>query len=164
MPSVLIVCTANICRSPVVEVLLKDRLAAEGLEHWLVESAGTWASKGQNASEFGVILMAEQGLDISNHKSQPVSKVLLAVTDLILTLETGHAEALRAEFASDAYKVYPLTQMAGDIYSVNDPYGGPREAYERMVAEVTQLLDDGLPMIIDLATANAENLTKTVNN
>ena len=164
MASILIVCTANICRSPVVEALLKDRLAAQGLEHWLVESAGTWASKGQNASEFGALLMAEQGLDISDHKSQPVTKVLLAVTDLILTLEVGHAEALRAEFPEDANKVYPLTQMAGEIYSVEDPYGGPREAYERMVAEVTQLVDDGLPKIIDLTTANAENHARAVNS
>ncbi len=164
MPSILIVCTANICRSPVVEALLMERLAAKGLKHWMVESAGTWASKGQKASELGVILLAEQGLDISKHKSQPVSKVLLAVTDLVLTLETGHAEALRAEFPADAHKVYPLTQMAGEIYSVKDPYGGPREAYERMVAEVTQLVDDGLPKIIDLAITNEENLSKAVNN
>jgi protein-tyrosine phosphatase len=163
MTVILIVCTANICRSPVVRALLEDRLAAYGLEDWIVKSAGTWAYEGQKASDYSILLMAEQGLDINNHESQPVDKELMAEADLILTLEIGHSEALRAEFPDDAHRVHPLTEMAGELYSVQDPYGGSREDYERMVAEVTRLVEDGLTKIIELATDNAENRTRAVN-
>lgn len=157
MAVILIVCTANICRSPVVEAVLRDRLAAQDLENWTVKSAGTWAFDGQRAAEFSALLMAEQGLDISDHQSKPVTKFLMEEADLVLTLEIGHSEAIRAEFHADAYKVYPLSEMAGEAYSVRDPYGGTREEYERMVAEVTQLVEKGLPKIIKLSSANVED-------
>ena len=66
----------------------------------------------------------------------------------------GLSEALRAEFPDQAYKVCLLTEMAGPAYSVSDPYGGTREEYQRMVAEVTGLIDAGLPRIMNLALAN----------
>jgi len=159
MPNIVVVCTANICRSPVGEAVLRQRLQAQqgagGREpRWRVSSAGTWAARGQEASDFSVELMAEQGLDISDHKSRPVDEAMMEAADLLLCMETGHAEGLRAEFPNHAFKVYPLTEMAGTIYSVSDPYGGPRSEYQRMVAEVTGLIDAGLPKIMELALAN----------
>ena len=159
MPHIVVVCTANICRSPVGEAILRQRLearekaAASGIQ-WQVSSAGTWAAYGQAASTYSVELMAEQGLDISDHGSRPVDQALLDTADLLLCMETGHAEALRAEFPQQAYKVSLLSEMAGPAYSVSDPYGGPRSEYERMVAEVGDLIDAGLPRIVELALAN----------
>lgn len=44
MPSVLFVCTANMCRSPMAMVLFRRRLDQAGLASgWRVESAGAWA-------------------------------------------------------------------------------------------------------------------------
>lgn len=159
MPKIVVVCTANICRSPVGEAVLRQRLqaqaAAGGQETpWRVSSAGTWADHGQLASAYSVELMAEQELDISNHASQPVDKTLVEDSDLLLCMETGHAEALRAEFPGQAHKIHLLTEMAGPAYSVSDPYGGSRADYRRMVNEVTRLIDAGLPRIVELARAN----------
>lgn len=159
MPNIVVVCTANICRSPVGEAVLRQRLqaqsAADGQKtRWRVSSAGTWADHGQLASAYSVALMAEQGLDISDHASRPVDKALVDESDLLLCMETGHAEALRAEFPGQAHKIHLLTEMAGPAYSVSDPYGGTRGEYERMVSEVTRLIDDGLPKIMELALAN----------
>lgn len=152
MPEIIIVCTANICRSPVVEAVLRDRLAAKGLEGWRVRSAGTWATNGQAASRYSREILAEQGLDISGHTSQVITREILEGADLVLCLETGHAEALQAEFPEHRDKIFLLTEMVGQRYSISDPYGGPRFAYERMINDVTQLVEDGLPRIIELAT------------
>jgi protein-tyrosine phosphatase len=152
MTEIIVVCTANICRSPVVEAVLRDRLAAKGLPDWRVQSAGTWAQNGQAASRYSREILAERGLDISGHTSQVITKELLQGADLVLCLETGHAEALRAEFPHHAGKIFLLTEMVGHRYSIADPYGGPRFAYERMIDDVTQLVEDGLPRIIELAT------------
>ena len=159
MPRVVVVCTANICRSPVGEAVLRQRLQAQAgaagqQTPWQVLSAGTWADRGQLASAYSVELMAEQGLDISRHTSRPVDKMLVEESDLLLCMETGHAEALRAEFPDQAHKIHLLTEMAGPAYSVSDPYGGTRSDYERMVTEVTRLIDAGLPRIKELALAN----------
>lgn len=154
MANIIIVCTANICRSPVVHALLADRLQRNGYQDWQVTSAGTWAEYGQLASNFSVEVLAEQGFDISGHRSQPINEELLAWADLVLCLATGHAEALKAEFRSEKHKIYLLSAMSGRPYSVHDPYGEPRFAYEQMVQEVTKLVDDGLPRIIELGQEN----------
>ena len=154
MANILIVCTANICRSPVVHALLVDRLQQNGYPDWKVASAGTWAEYGELASHYSVEVLADQGYDISGHRSQPIDKELLAWADLVLGLATGHVEALRAEFSDEAHKIFLLTAMSGRPYSVHDPYGEPRIAYERMVEEVTKLVDDGLPRIVELSQEN----------
>jgi protein-tyrosine-phosphatase len=150
MPDILIVCTANICRSPVVEALLRDRLHQKGLPNWTVSSAGTWAVAARGASHFSRELMAEQGLDISAHRAVMVEADHLATADLVLCMERGHVEALKVEFPQYADKIYLLSQMVGQHYSIADPFGGPIEAYRHMVREVARLIETGLPRIIEL--------------
>lgn len=156
MANIIIVCTANICRSPVAEAILRDRLSKQGLDGWQVKSAGTWASNGQPASHYSIEILAEEGLDIARHTSQTVDAHLLGESDLILCMELGHVEALKSEFPHWASRTYPLSEMTGQLYSIHDPYGEPRPAYEKMVAELTQLIEDGLPRIIMLARNNEE--------
>lgn len=153
MVKIIAVCTANICRSPVVEAVLRDRLAAKGLEEWQVSSAGTWAQNGLAASRFSREILAERGLDINNHASRIITREMLEEATLVLCLAEGHAEAMRAEFPDQASKIFLLTEMVGQRYSISDPYGGPRFAYARMVDDVTKLIEDGLPRIIELATS-----------
>lgn len=148
---ILVVCTANICRSPVGEALLRDKLRMESLVHWTVSSAGTWAAVGDSASLFSRILMAEQGLDIGNHRSQPVTERLLQQANLVLCMETGHVKTLKSAFPTVKHKLFTLKQMVGKRGSVRDPYGGTRQDYEEMVAEVNKLIEQGFPRIKQLA-------------
>lgn len=134
---------------------MRDRLQKQDLADWQVSSAGTWALDGRAASTFSVELMAEQGIDISLHLSRPIEARLMSEADLVLCMESGHVEALRAEFPRYAGKIFLLSEMAGPPYSVSDPYGGPRSGYEQMVREVSTLIDTGLPRILELAKANA---------
>lgn len=157
MPHVLMICTANICRSPVAEALLRDRLQKRGLADWVVSSAGTWAQLRRGASRNSVVVMQERNLDISNHMAQIVEASHLKEADLVLCMESGHAEALRAEFYSHASKVHMLTEMAGRQYSISDPYGQALPAYVLMANEVEEIIDEGLDKIIELARANAQH-------
>jgi protein-tyrosine-phosphatase len=151
MPHVLLVCTANICRSPVAEAILRDRLQQAGLTDWTVRSAGTWALAARGASRFSRDLMAEQGLDISKHQAIMIDEQQLATADLVLCMESGHVEALQIEFPQYAPKIYMLSQMVGRRYNIADPYGGPIIAYRDMVQEIMWLIEAGLPRIIELA-------------
>jgi len=154
MTHILIICTANICRSPVAEALLCDRLEKRGLEDWTVSSAGTWAMVKRGASENSVKVMSEYGLDIEDHEARMVEEAYLLDADLVLCMEAGHAEALRAEFPDQADKVYMISEMSGKSYSVSDPYGQPLVSYQRMAAELAGIIDSGMDRIVELAEEN----------
>ena len=97
MPSILFVCTANICRSPLVEALFRDMVSDEPVE-WKVESAGTWALTGEPVAQKSQQVLAERNLDASKHHARSVTLELLSSFNLILTMEKGHKEALQEEF------------------------------------------------------------------
>jgi len=154
MAHILVICTANICRSPVAEALLRDRLNKRGLKDWTVDSAGTWALQVRGASENSVIVASEYGLDIQDHEARMVEEQHLSEADLVLCMELGHVEALRTEFSNQAYEVYAISEMSSSRYSVQDPFGGPLSEYQRMAAELVELIDNGMDRIVQLAEEN----------
>jgi protein-tyrosine phosphatase len=132
------------------EVILRDRLHKQGFLNWTVASAGTWGLDGHHASPHSVTVMADNGFDIGEHIAQTVSEKMLAEADLVLCMESGHVEALQAEFPRYRDKIFLLSEMIGKRYSISDPYGGALEGYQRMAQEVTNLIDNGLQRIIAL--------------
>ncbi len=155
MPEILVVCTANICRSPVVEAVIRDRLEGDGDDGWRVSSAGTLAMAGFGPAEHSAAVAGELGLDIRAHRSQRAEEPQVAAADLVLCMEWGHKEALRIEYPQHRDRIYLLTEMVGDDREVDDPIGGPRFAYQQMVAEVVDLVEAGLPRIVELGRQNA---------
>jgi protein-tyrosine phosphatase len=148
LPSVLFVCTANRCRSPMATALFKDLLGRSGLlDRCRVESAGTWAEEGQPATSLACQAMRERGLDLSDHRSRRVSGELLSAFDLILVMEQGHQEALRVEFPEVKDRVHLLAGMTGEDFTIPDPYGGTIETYRALTEELADVLQRGLPRI-----------------
>jgi protein-tyrosine-phosphatase len=155
MAHILVICTANICRSPVAMALLRNRLEGRGLSDWTVASAGTWAMVQRGAATYSRAAMAQYGLDIDDHVARMVEEEYLQEADLVLCMEEGHVEALRNEFPQYADRIYLITEMAGSGYSVADPYGGQYVDYQRMAAEMASIIDRGLDRIIALAEENS---------
>ena len=155
MAQILIVCTANICRSPVGEVLLRDRLQKRGLADWTVKSAGTWAQEKRGASQHSIEIMAEQGLDITEHQAEMIELIHMQNSDLVLCMESGHMEALKAEFPTCQNKIHLLSEMVGRNYSIHDPYGQSKNAYYRMAHDLVEIIDNGLDRIIEEAEVRA---------
>ena len=154
MPSILIVCTANQCRSPLGEAILQRHLTIEyPNQMWHVESAGTWASNGRPAHPDMRKVAAEVGLNLSSHSARNVDSVPLGQFGLILTMEQSHKEALQIEFPAVRNRVYLLSEMLGITYDVPDPIGGPLDDYRATVRELDRLFKISLPRIVQLATA-----------
>ena len=153
MASILVICTANICRSPVGAALIQDRLLQQGLGDWQVHSAGTWVQRSRAASQFSVdVVQEEESIDISSHLARMVTEDILNDSDLVLCMTKNHAEALRIEFGDHAHKIYLLSQMVDDRkFDISDPYGTAKPNYLRMYKQVSRLIDDGLSRIIELA-------------
>ena len=160
MPNILIICTANICRSPLVEAIVQDRLAKSGKTDWIVSSAGTWAEWERGAARYSIQLAQEQGLDITQHQARMITGEIAQEADLILCMTANHKESIQIDpsLRSAAGKVYLLSEMVGRSYDIVDPYGGPFEGYVTMNKEVNQLIKDGFDRIVELASQNAETV------
>lgn len=133
------------------EGFLKRKLEKEGLsEGHRVCSAGIWAIEGQPASPYAIEVMAEWGMDISDHRAHSLGPEGVKEADLILTMESGQAESLRLEFPEHRRKIYQLSEMSGRRYDVFDPYGGPLAGYRLCAAELEELIEKGFPRIKQL--------------
>ncbi|MFQ5944573.1 MAG: hypothetical protein ACE5JF_13580 [Anaerolineales bacterium] len=154
MPSVLFVCTANLCRSPMAAALFRDLLAKSGLaEAWQVESAGTWGFDGYPAMPQTQVVLQERGLDVRQHRSRRVSAELLRPFDLILVMERGQREALRIEFPELAHRVHMLTELSCPPYSVPEPFENEPAEYRELRDELAELLERGFGRLVELAEA-----------
>jgi protein-tyrosine-phosphatase len=132
---VLLVCTANICRSPMAMGLLRERLRKDGLkEQVMVSSAGVYGLDGSPASQPGVEVLAERGIDISAH--------------LVLVMEEAHRRTLFYNYPHLLGKIFLLSEMSGNYHDIKDPYRRPKEEYQRTVDEMTALIEEGYATIL----------------
>jgi protein-tyrosine phosphatase len=156
MRKVLFICTANRCRSPMAEVLLRDLAGRheEGTQ-WQVQSAGTWAEPGQPATQLAQAVMAARRLNLADHRSRPLDEPLLQAADVILVMTRHHQEALKAEFPAVAGRVYLMSQLLDQKFDIEDPYGGSRDDYEACAADLQHILTDGWARLVELTDQGA---------
>ncbi|HUP86244.1 MAG TPA: hypothetical protein VM143_11305 [Acidimicrobiales bacterium] len=110
------VCTGNICRSPMAEALLRDRLARRGVPSH-VHSAGL-IEGGRPASAHGVDVVRGRNLDLTGHRSTELSPDLVHGADLLLGMARLHvreAVVLRPQVWPKAFTLKELVRRGDDI-------------------------------------------------
>lgn len=135
---ILVVCTGNICRSPMGEALLRARLPGRS-----VLSAGTMALIGEPADPLACQVMLAAGLDIGAHRGQQATPALLGASDLILVMDRGHRAWISRQHPQLHGRVHKLLKWRenGDV---DDPYGQPQAAFEKAYAEIAAGVEDWL--------------------
>src|SRR5947207_4273351 len=137
--NILLVCTGNICRSPLAAALLERALRERGLEV-TVASAGTGAWDGAPASEGAYLVGLERGLDLSGHRARLLTRELVENAHLILTMARHHRA--RVDELGGEGRVFVLGEYAGrggDDVEVSDPFGGNLDIYRDTCQELEAL-------------------------
>lgn len=122
--SILIICTANICRSPMAERILRKQLV-----HKKVDSAGVKALVGHAADESAVIISEKNGVSLDGHFGQQFDSNLAKHYDLILVMERNHIEQL-GRIAPEARGKAMLLGHWINEREIPDPYRKSDEAFE----------------------------------
>lgn len=116
MASILVVCTGNVCRSPLGEGFLRRALQARlGDAAPEVRSAGTAGWEGSGATPESVEAGAERGIDVGRHAARRLRPAMLEGTDLVVTMTTAHRDEVRAmspDAASRTFTLKELTRLA----------------------------------------------------
>lgn len=134
---ILVVCTGNICRSPVGEYLLRDALVKAGRPA-NVSSAGVGALVGESAHETAIEMMQVRGVDLSLHRARQADVSICRQADLVLVMENHHREALTDIDPAVRGKTFLLGHWGK--FEIPDPYRRPQSAWDEAVA----LIDRGV--------------------
>jgi glycine hydroxymethyltransferase len=144
--NVLFVCTGNICRSPIAEGLFR-RLTGNRKDIE-VASAGVHAVRGQPPSLYAVEVCAEEGANISDLRSQPLTGPLVDQATHIFAMTGAHVETIQTLFPQSAEKTFlirefeePGTTVWRDV---PDPIGLGREVYE----DCARIIKNALPSVL----------------
>lgn len=139
MKRVLFVCTGNTCRSPLAAALLARLAGLWQIPGLVTASAGLSAFPDDPASAQAIAVGRELGVDLSGHRSRPVTPSLARGSDLLAGMTRAHVAALRR--AAPSARVVLL----GD--GIDDPFGGDIAAYRACAAQMIMGLQPLLAML-----------------
>lgn len=120
----LLVCTGNTCRSPMLETFIKDKLKSLGKE-CEVKSAGLRVFDGDKVNEKARKALKKYNLVI-RHKPTNLDEKALERADSVLTMTKEQKLYLR--FDKCYYKVFSLSEPVG--FDIPDPYGQTQNEYD----------------------------------
>ncbi|MCD4533755.1 adenylyl-sulfate kinase [Nocardioides sp. cx-169] len=175
--NVLFVCTANICRSPYME--LSARTATAEDQGVMFRSAGTHGFREHPMDAVMAEALGRRGIDSAGFVSRPLSPELVEQADLVLTAEASHRTFILQDHPTAFRKVFTLGQFAqaatandlagADLLTavaerrgnadvgldVHDPYGRGPEAAEACATQIDELLRVVVPALTGSARIGA---------
>ncbi len=153
---VVFVCSGNTCRSPMAEMtacwlaarsrgLPPEESARTGLRFL---SAGVNALPGLPASEGAVKALEEWGLDLSKHRSRPLSPYLLMEADLVLCMTRGHLSRVRSlARGMERPPAAELLDPAGE--EILDPFAGDLVLYRKVRDKIRAALEARMDELLE---------------
>jgi protein-tyrosine phosphatase len=128
--SVLVVCTGNICRSPVGE-----RALAALCPHLTVTSAGIGALVGKGVDKNAAAVARAHNVNVEGHAARQITPEILAMHDLVLVMGPEHRQYIRENFPQASGKTMMFDKWERDE-GIEDPYLQSVEFHELVFSEI----------------------------
>ncbi|SDF95980.1 protein-tyrosine-phosphatase [Paraburkholderia phenazinium] len=120
MNTILVICTANVCRSPMAEALFKQALPS-----LRVLSAGIDAVPGMRADPRVVALLESEGLYVGEHRSQQLFSWMIEAAYPVLVMSERQKRVVEHRHPAARGRVFRLLEEC----DISDPYKKGAEAY-----------------------------------
>lgn len=148
MTAILLVCTANICRSPMAEAVLRQKLAAQGGELFkVVQSAGVHAHprRGEPIDKRAAAALERRDYKLDKRwRTRRVDPADFGRFDLIVAMEQANLDALRELCpAEHQAKLRLLLDFVPghEGQDLPDPYFGPAQGFDAVLALIERAVD-----------------------
>ena len=167
MYTVMTVCTGNICRSPMAEIILRAEFERRGLDDRVdVESSGVSDEEyGNPIDRRAVKVLKEHGYELpAHHFAHRITRDEIERTDLFLPMTASHMRALLRQLPQakraqvHMYRSFdpnlpkPSAGREDEIDLVDPWYGGPRE-FEVAIDQIEEVA----PYIVDWVEKQLQN-------
>jgi protein-tyrosine phosphatase len=138
MRHVEVVCTGNICRSPIGEVVLRAKLAEAGVDDVVVTSSGTggWHI-GAPMDHRAAAALARRGYDGRAHRAREFRSSWFGERHLVLAMDSGHLSTLLRRGGRDL--AVPI-ELFADL-DVLDPYYGDDDGFDETLTQIEKAAD-----------------------
>ena len=140
--NIIFVCTGNTCRSPMADIILKNKLKFAGLTGIRVWSAGLSATDGAKMSKNSQEALKLLGYKPYGFKSRQITVELIKKCDLVICMTENHKRALAA-----FDNVYAINELTG-LPDITDPYGGNINVYVKTSHQIVDACDIILEKIL----------------
>lgn len=152
---ILMVCLGNICRSPVAEGVLRQRLSEAGINHIIVDSAGTsgWHN-GEHPDRRSTLNAKQNGVDISKQISRKFNSSDFEIFDVIYVMDQSNYNDVTS-LSSDPSHLKKVRLLLNEItpgsnMAVPDPYYGGDDGFQN----VFNLIDQACTRIVERISEN----------
>ncbi|MBW1766802.1 MAG: hypothetical protein JRJ65_07085 [Deltaproteobacteria bacterium] len=138
--NILFVCSGNVSRSFLAEMLLKNEAELHDLDNISVSSAGLLAYPGSPPDPKMVDYLSKTGIPTKQHKSRQITKEDMDWADLILVMEKDHVRMIEKSWPEINSKVELLGNLISESPSADDiidPFGESLYHYRLAQSQIT---------------------------
>lgn len=126
---VLMVCTGNICRSPIAAALLRQSIPEiEAL------SAGTHALIGRSADPLAMTVMRDRGIDLGAHVATALNDDLVNDASFVFAMTHEQRRSLQSAYPNAKDRIHLMCEREGT--DVVDPYRRTRFTFELATSQI----------------------------
>lgn len=116
-------------------------------------SAGIIASNGLPASPNAIKVMTEEGIDISNHQTVPLTRDLVEMADIVFVMTQWHKLEVIGLLEKPGKEVYLVKEFvkkpSNNDFDIQDPIGKPVDVYRKCRDELKECIPGIVKKILE---------------